>query len=185
MGVATPLSRRPVRTDDIPRRWHRHPEYLTCNDTFDEDVLRLVNFSWHFSSATTSLLRESAKLLDVLAQTLEVSLVVWALYEIHLSSKKLSLVGPLGVNDTLPMLGPPWLLLVIRGWLECTLVRWISCYRLWQILDRLNLGLRLGRSRFLAMGAWLLAGWTGRLALTATTDLGLALRFTSENRASG
>lgn len=65
----------------------------------------------HHHSATAGFLGESAQLIDVLTQALQVGLIIRALQEVHLPGKEITLVSPLGVEQTLLVLVLPKLLL--------------------------------------------------------------------------
>ena len=60
----------------------------------------------HYSSATTHLIGQTTKLLEILAEPLNTSFVLRALYEIQLPGKQLSLAAPLRVDETLALVVP-------------------------------------------------------------------------------
>ena len=60
-------------------------------------------------SASSSFRRQSTELFNVLAEALEVVLVVWTFHETHLLGQEFSLVGPLGQDASPLLILPDWL----------------------------------------------------------------------------
>lgn len=54
--------------------------------------------SFHQRLSHDVLPEKASQLLNILAQPLEVSLIVWTLHEAHLMRQEIPLVGPLGVK---------------------------------------------------------------------------------------
>jgi len=133
-----------------------------------------------YSATTPGLLRQSPQLLDVLAQTLQISLVIRALDEIHLAREELPLIGPLGIRDTLPVLAGLAGLLLSSLFTHGRLVVYPWCLRLCQNL----FGLVPDRRRCsLTLRDGLLTREAGSLALAAAASSG-ALGLTGEDRAT-